>query len=89
VDHRNGDLHAKNIAVLHDIRPGRLGSEPGYEGARYAPLYDLLNTRVVLRDDLFALPLDGKQNGLRRKDLALLARRGPLSAVAGRRTPNA
>lgn len=71
----NGDLHAKNIAVLHHIRPGRLGSEPAYEGARYTPLYDLLNTRLVLRDDLFALPVNGKQNGLRRKDLAVLARR--------------
>lgn len=71
----NGDLHAKNIAVLHEIRPGRLGSEPVYAGARYSPLYDLLNTRVVLRGDLFALPLNGKQNNLRHRDFAVLARR--------------
>jgi serine/threonine-protein kinase HipA len=71
----NGDLHAKNIAVLHFIRPGRLGSEPTYEGARYTPLYDLLNTRLVLRGDLFALPVNGKRNNLRRRDFAVLARR--------------
>ena len=71
----NGDLHAKNIAVLHVIRPGRLGSEPTYEGARYTPLYDLLNTRLVLRGDLFALPVNGKRNNLRRRDFAVLARR--------------
>jgi serine/threonine-protein kinase HipA len=71
----NGDLHAKNIAVLHRIGPGRLGSAPTYEGAGYTPLYDLLNTRLVLRDDLFALPVNGKQNNLRRKDFRVLARR--------------
>lgn len=71
----NGDLHAKNIAVLHGIRPGRLGSEPTYDGARYTPLYDLLNTRLVLQDDLYALPVNGKRNNLRRRDFAVLARR--------------
>jgi hypothetical protein len=44
-------------------------------GTRYAPLYDLVNTRLVLRDDLFALPVNGKQNNLRGKDFVVLARR--------------
>ncbi|HEX6693660.1 MAG TPA: HipA domain-containing protein [Longimicrobiales bacterium] len=71
----NGDLHAKNISVLHEFQPGKLGSPPDRTGVRYSPLYDLLNTRVVLRDDLFALPLNGKRNALRRKDFAVLSRR--------------
>jgi serine/threonine-protein kinase HipA len=71
----NGDLHAKNISVLHLIRPGHLGSAPEYLSVRYSPLYDLLNTRVAIRDDSFALPLNGKQNNLRGKDFIVLARR--------------
>lgn len=71
----HGDLHAKNMSVLHRVRPGRLGAGPTRVGVAYAPLYDLLNTRIVLRDDLFALPVNGKQNNLGRKDFAVLARR--------------
>jgi serine/threonine-protein kinase HipA len=71
----NGDLHAKNISVLHLIRPGHLGSAPEYLSVRYSPLYDLLNTGVAIRDDGFALPLNGKQNNLRGKDFVVLARR--------------
>lgn len=71
----NGDMHAKNIAVLHGYRPGRLGAPPAYEGATYSPLYDLVNTRIVLGGDLFALPLNGKRNNLRTKDFVVLGRR--------------
>lgn len=71
----NGDLHAKNIAVLHRIRPGLLGLPPACAGAEYSPLYDLVNTRAVLAGDLFALPLNGKQNNLRTKDFAALGRK--------------
>lgn len=71
----NGDLHAKNISVLHEFRPGQLGSLPTRTAVRYSPLYDLLNTRLVIRDDLFALPVNGKKNSLGRKDFATLARR--------------
>ena len=71
----NGDLHAKNISVIHDIRPGRFGLPPNHAGIRYSPLYDLVNTRLVLRDDQFALPVNGKRDNLRRKDFATLADR--------------
>lgn len=71
----NGDLHAKNIAVMHGYRPGRLGATPTYDGVTYAPLYDLVNTRIVIRGDLFALPVNGKQNNLRTRDFVVLGRR--------------
>jgi hypothetical protein len=41
---------------------------------RYSPLYDLVNTRLVIRGDLFALPVNGQQNNLRVNDFAALAR---------------
>lgn len=71
----NGDLHAKNIAVLRSIEPGTLGDQPRLAETLYSPLYDLVNTNVVLQGDLFALPLNGKQNNLRTSDFAVLARR--------------
>jgi len=71
----NGDMHAKNIAVLHSYRPGKLGAPPTYVDTSYAPLYDLVNTRIVIRDDLFALPVNGKHNNLRTKDFVVLGRR--------------
>ncbi|MDP9176457.1 MAG: type II toxin-antitoxin system HipA family toxin [Gemmatimonadota bacterium] len=70
----NGDLHAKNIGVLRSIEPGTLGEPPRQTEARYSPLYDLVNTRLVIAGDLFALPVNGKQNNLRASDFAVLAR---------------
>ncbi|MEO7502820.1 MAG: type II toxin-antitoxin system HipA family toxin, partial [Gemmatimonadaceae bacterium] len=70
----NGDLHAKNIAVLRSIEPGNLGGPPRLVETRYSPLYDLVNTRLVIAGDLFALPINGKQNNLRVSDFASLAR---------------
>jgi len=70
----NGDLHAKNIAVTRSIEPGTLGEPPRQVETRYSPLYDLVNTRVVIADDLFALPVNGKQNNLRANDFAVIAR---------------
>jgi serine/threonine-protein kinase HipA len=70
----NGDLHAKNIAVLRSIEPGSLGEPPRQADTRYSPLYDLVNTRLVIAGDLFALPVHGKQNNLRAGDFAVLAR---------------
>ncbi len=70
----NGDLHAKNIAVLRSIEPGTLGGSPRVVETRYSPLYDLVNTRLVIAGDLFALPVNGKQNNLRVSDFASLAR---------------
>ena len=80
----NGDLHAKNLSVLHEIQPGRFGSPPSAMGLRYSPLYDLVNTRVVLPGDLFALPLNGKENNLRLRDFETLAARWGLSRAASR-----
>jgi serine/threonine-protein kinase HipA len=71
----NGDLHAKNIAVLHLVRPGRLGSPPSPTGVRYAPLYDLVCTKLVLSGDDFALTLNGKRNKIRIADFRSLGQR--------------
>lgn len=71
----NGDLHAKNISVLYPVASGRFGAAPSVRAARYSPLYDLVSTRVVLPHDVFALPVNGRRNGLRVRDFAALAGR--------------
>ena len=70
----NGDLHAKNIAVLRSIEPGTLGNPPRLAATRYSPLYDLVNTNILIPGDLFALPVNGKQNNLRVNDFSVLSR---------------
>jgi len=70
----NGDLHAKNIAVLRSVEPGALGDAPRQIETRYSPLYDLVNTTLAIPGDLFALTVNGKQNNLRATDFAVLAR---------------
>lgn len=70
----NGDLHAKNIAVLRSIEPGTLGNPPRLAATRYSPLYDLVNTNILISGDLFALPVNGKQNNLRVNDFSVLSR---------------
>ena len=50
------------------------GEPPRVQGTRYSPLYDLVNTKIVIPGDLFALPVNGKQNNLRRKDFASLSK---------------
>ncbi|MGH7564005.1 MAG: type II toxin-antitoxin system HipA family toxin [Gemmatimonadota bacterium] len=71
----NGDLHAKNISILRRFRPGSLGAPPEPAGIEYSPLYDLVNTAVVIRGDLFALPVNGRANNLRYRDFVSLAQR--------------
>ncbi|HEY9449260.1 MAG TPA: HipA domain-containing protein [Gemmatimonadaceae bacterium] len=71
----NGDLHAKNVSALRIIRPGTLGAFPELTRLEYSPLYDLLNTTLVIPDDDFALPVKGKKNRLRVRDIAELAER--------------
>lgn len=71
----NGDLHAKNVSVLRMIRPGKLGAPPELAGVRYSPLYDLVNTAVVIKDDDFALTVNGKRSKIRRRDLTQVAER--------------
>ncbi len=56
----NEDLHLKNLSLLHGPRVIAL-----------SPAYDLLNTTILLpgsREEL-ALPLNGRKNNLRRRDL--------------------
>jgi serine/threonine-protein kinase HipA len=70
----NGDMHAKNIAILRSVDPGTLGQYPRAMGARYSPVYDLVNTTLVIRDDMFALSANGKRNKLRVNDFAAITR---------------
>ncbi len=52
----NGDMHLKNFSLL-----------TGEDGiTRLTPAYDLLCTRLVMPDDVLAIPLQGKQDNLRR-----------------------
>lgn len=71
----NGDLHAKNVSVLRRFRTGRPGEPPVFEGVGLAPFYDLVNTRLHLRDDDFAVPVDGRRNSIRLKNFVSLASR--------------
>ena len=54
---------------------GTLGAAPAAGAIRYSPLYDLVNTRFALRDDHFALVLNGRDHRLRVRDFAVLAQR--------------
>ena len=71
----NGDLHAKNISTVRLIRSGELGAPPVIRAVEYSPLYDLLNTIVSIPDDDFAIPVNGKRNNLRPRDIASIAER--------------
>jgi serine/threonine-protein kinase HipA len=71
----NGDLHAKNVSILRRFRIGRPGEAPVAEGAALAPFYDLVNTRLHIPGDAFALPVGGKQDNIRLRDLLLLGSR--------------
>ena len=71
----NGDLHAKNVSVLWEIEADRFGRAPSAVSLRYSPLYDLVNTRVVLPGDHFAIPLNGKKYNLKLRDFSELGAR--------------
>jgi serine/threonine-protein kinase HipA len=71
----NGDLHAKNMSAVRIIRPGTLGAFPKLTRLEYSPLYDLLNTTLAIPDDDFALPVNGRKDKLRVRDIAGLATR--------------
>lgn len=71
----NGDLHAKNVSVLHLLRTAGPGEPPKRRGIALAPFYDLLNTRLYLTGDEFALPVDGRSNNLRLKSFSRLGGR--------------
>lgn len=71
----NGDLHAKNISVLRLMHAGRPGESPTLRATAYAPAYDLVNTRLVIPGDLFALTVNGRKNNLRWRDFVSLSER--------------
>ena len=71
----NGDLHAKNISVVRWIQSGELGAPPALKAIEYSPLYDLLNTTLAIPDDDFAIPVNGKRNRIRPRDIASVAER--------------
>jgi serine/threonine-protein kinase HipA len=77
----NGDLHAKNVSILRAYRPGTLGAGPEPTGVRLSPAYDLVNTAVLIPGDLFAVPVNGRENNLRRRDFHALATRPGLAAA--------
>jgi serine/threonine-protein kinase HipA len=52
----NGDMHLKNFSLQTD--------EEGHQ--RLTPAYDLVCTRLVIPDDPFALPVQGKDRNLTR-----------------------
>jgi serine/threonine-protein kinase HipA len=70
----NGDLHAKNVSIVHD---------PKAKGFRLSPGYDLLST-LPYGDRTMALGLEGRQANLKRKHFVVFgARQGVReSAVA-------
>ncbi len=80
----NGDLHAKNVSILRRFRPGRPGEPPVLEHVELAPFYDLVNTRLHLPGDDFALPLEGRRNRITLRHFRRLAARWgtPGDAVA-------
>lgn len=67
----DGDMHLKNIALLKIAEPGDMN----FRSVRVAPLYDAVTTRVFprLANDHMALKLNGKDDGLRRRDFRAFA----------------
>lgn len=63
----NGDMHLKNWGLLEDIN---------HKGVyKIAPVYDFLNTRIPIPNELddIGLPLNGKKRNLNRKDFIVFA----------------
>jgi serine/threonine-protein kinase HipA len=71
----NGDLHAKNVSVIRWLTPGKLGLYPDVSNIAYSPLYDLVNTRIYIPGDRFAITVNGRNDKLKTKDFAAVAQR--------------
>jgi HipA-like protein len=71
----NGDLHAKNVSIIMWLGPGQLGATPTPQAVAYSPLYDLVNTRILIPGDRFAFPVNGKNDRLKIRDFAEVAAR--------------
>ena len=71
----NGDMHLKNFSLLR-----------GGDGMiRLSPAYDLLCTRLVIPDDLLALPIGGNRGDIRPREWLDYARACGLPPRAGAR----
>lgn len=68
----NGDLHAKNVSVIKWLTAGKLGLYPELARVTYSPIYDLVNTRIYIDGDKFAMTINGKNDKLRAKDFAAI-----------------
>lgn len=81
----NGDLHAKNVSALRRFRTGRPGDPPVLEHVELTAFYDLVNTRLHIPADDFALPLEGRRNKVSLRHFRRLAGRWgtPGAAVEG------
>jgi len=75
----DGDMHLKNMALLKIAEPG----ENTFRSVRVAPMYDAVTTRVFpgLARDHMALKLNGKDDGLRRRDFRTFAGTAGLRAA--------
>jgi serine/threonine-protein kinase HipA len=75
----DGDMHLKNLALPKLAGPG----DTRFRSVRVAPLYHAVTTRVFprLANDRLALKLNGKDDGLRRRDFRAFARTAGISAA--------
>jgi serine/threonine-protein kinase HipA len=77
----NGDLHAKNISMIQWFIPGKFGGAPQISHATYSPIYDLMNTRIFLPQDHFALTVNGRNDKLNLSDFCTIAAIAGISAT--------
>lgn len=61
----NGDMHMKNLSLLSEEK----------HHPRLSPVYDLVNTTLVIPGDQLALPMGGKRDNLRTDDWLEFAER--------------
>ena len=75
----DGDMHLKNMALLKIAETG----DATFRSVRVAPVYDAVTTRVFPRlgNDHMALKLNGKDDGLRRRDFRTLAATAGINAA--------
>jgi serine/threonine-protein kinase HipA len=75
----DGDMHLKNIALLKVAETG----DTTFRSVRIALVYDAVTTRVFPRlgNDHMAFKLNGKDDGLRRRDFRVLAATAGITAA--------
>jgi len=70
----NGDLHLKNLSMIMDDA-----------GVRLSPAYDVVSTRLVIPDDVLALPIGSKRDKLTPRRWVDLAAYGEIPPKAAAR----